>query len=77
MPYQLPEVDVRILTARVFLPADTKLFGPVPVAVRSKAWGLQPLGLLGSLRAWIFGDCVCCVGSGLYDGLITCTEEPY
>jgi hypothetical protein len=38
--------------------------------------------LLGSwvripLRAWIFVCCVCCVGNGLWYGLITHSEEPY
>jgi len=36
--------------------------------------------LLGSrvrtpLRAWMLVSCVCCVGSGFCDELITCTEE--
>jgi hypothetical protein len=30
-----------------------------------------------SLTAWIFFSCVCCVGSSLCDGLLTCPKEYY
>ena len=57
---------------------------PIPVAVRSKASvrGSLIAGIIVriSLEAWLFVSyvfCLCCVGSGLFDGLITRLEEYY
>ena len=59
------------------------MYGPVPVAVRSKAWvcGHSPAEFVGSnpTGAWMFVCCECCVlsGRGLCDELITRPEESY
>jgi len=50
-----------VVTAEGCLPKDADLFVSLPVAVRSKAWVCSLSDLLGSLRAWIFVCCVCCV----------------
>ena len=60
-------------------------FLPVPVAARSKAYvcGRSPAEIVDSNPtgggAWMSVCCECCVlsGRGLYDELITCSEESY
>ena len=59
-----------------------KLLGPVPMAVRSKAWvwGRSLAGILGSNLAGVTDVCCeCCVlsGRGLGDDLVTSPEESY
>jgi hypothetical protein len=58
------------------------MYGPIPVAARSKAWvfGRWLAGIVGSNPARGMDVCCeCCVlsGRGLCDGLITRLEESY
>jgi hypothetical protein len=56
---------------------------PIPIAARSKALGLRPLGCwycgFESAGAWMFVSCEGCLlsGRGLCDELITRPEESY
>jgi hypothetical protein len=50
---------------------------PIPETGRYKAFLLRGSRVRIPLRALMFFSCVCCVGSGLCDGLIPRSGEPY